>query len=185
MDEIKPTTTLTFKSATPANYEQCMALDHSTSAEFVWQMVLDEGDGSTNLTFRPARLPRSMKVQYPRDEEALLQSWRLHAAFLVAQWEDQVVGYVNIRHEHAQETAWIADLIVDRPYRLRHVGTGLLNAAREWALNHNLRRLIVEVQTKNYPGITFLRKRGLRLCGYNDLYYPNQDIAVFFGETLR
>ncbi len=184
MDHLGPIT-LTIRSAMPSDYEICMALDHTVSTEHVWQMVLDESEGAIQVTFRPARLPRSIKVMYPRGGEALLQSWRLHAAFLVAEWEKMVVGYVNIREETSQETAWVADLAVERAYRLRGVGTALLNASRKWAIEHNLRRLIVETQTKNYPAIRFLLKRGLSFCGYNDLYYPNQDIAIFLGETIR
>ncbi|GAB4472362.1 MAG: hypothetical protein Kow00124_10330 [Anaerolineae bacterium] len=187
MSEVKPAATLTIRSAMPSDYDLCMMLDHTTSTDTVWQMVLDESemDGGVHVAFRPVRLPRSMKVQYPRSGDVLLQSWRLHVVFLVAQWDQDIVGYVNIRQEIAQETAWVADLIVDSSARLRGVGTALLRAAHNWALEHDMRRLIVETQTKNYPAIRMLQRRGLTLCGYNDLYYPNQDIAVFFGQTLR
>ena len=184
MDDVGPIT-LTIRSAMPSDYEICMALDHSVSTEQVWQMMLDDSEGDLNVVFRPARLPRSMKVLYPRSDETLLQSWRQHAVFLVAEWEKVVVGYANVREELSQETAWVADLAVDRAHRLRGVGTALINAVRKWAVDHTLRRMIVETQTKNYPAIRFLQKRGLTFCGYNDLYYPNHDIAVFFGETLR
>jgi len=184
MEDVGPIT-LTIRSAMPSDYELCMVLDHTVSTEYVWQMILDEADGAHAITFREARLPRSMKVMYPRRGEGLLQSWRLHAAFLVAEWENMVVGYVNMREESSQEAAWVADLAVDSSHRLRGIGTSLLNAARRWAIEQNLRRVIVETQTKNHPAIRFLQKRGLVFCGYNDLYYPNQDIAIFFGETLR
>ena len=184
MDDVGPIT-LTIRSAMPSEYELCAALDHSVSTEYVWQMMLNESDGAQQVTFRSARLPRSMKVLYPRGGEALFQSWRLHTVFLVAESDQMVVGYVNVREESAQETAWAADLAVDRPHRLQGVGTALLNAARAWAAERGLRRIIVETQTKNYPAIRFLQKRGLVFCGYNDLYYPNQDIAIFFGQTLR
>lgn len=177
--------TMTIRSAMPSDYELCMVLDHSVSTEHVWQMVVEENDDSQQVTFRPARLPRSTKVLYPRSGETLLQSWRLHSAFLVAEWEHMVVGYANIREETSQETAWVADLAVNGSHRLRGIGSALLNAARRWAVDRNLRRMIVETQTKNYPSIRFLEKRGLTFCGYNDLYYPNQDIAIFFGQTLR
>jgi GNAT superfamily N-acetyltransferase len=173
------------RPATPADYETCVALDHSCSTDYVWQMKLDPQGEALAVTFCPARLPRSMKVLYPRRDEALIQSWHLHACFLVAEWDGLVVGYTNVREEPAQETAWIADLVVDQSHRMRGVGTMLLRAARQWAVGHKLRRLIVETQTKNYPAIQFLQKRGFVFCGYNDLYYPNQDIAIFFGQTLR
>jgi GNAT superfamily N-acetyltransferase len=168
----------------PSDYDTCMGLDHSVSTDFVWQLATDDQDGTVTLTFRTARLPRSMKVLYPRTGDVLIESWQLHAAFLVAQWGADVVGYVNVREERAQESAWVADLAVDRSARMQGIGTALLRAARQWALEHNLRRLIVETQTKNYPAINFLQKRGLVFSGYNDLYYPNQDIAIFFGQSL-
>ena len=177
--------TQTIRSATPADYELCLLLDHSVSTEVVWQMSLEEEDGAQLIAFRPARLPRSTKVLYPRSSETLVESWNSHNTFRVAEWEGEIVGYVNVREDAGLEAAWVADLVVDRAARLKGIGTALLRAAREWALEHRLRRLIVETHTKNHPAISFLQKRGLILCGYNDLYFPNQDIAVFFGQTLR
>lgn len=184
MTSVEPSTTLTVRSVMPSDYEICLSLDHSVSTDYVWQVSMDEVDGALNVVFRPARLPRSAKVLYPRIGDVLVESWQQHACFLVAQWGLDVVGYVNVREELAQETAWVADLTVDRSFRMQGIGTALLRGARQWALEHGLRRLIVETQTKNYPAIKFLQKRGLVFSGYNDLYYPNQDIAVFFGQSL-
>jgi ribosomal protein S18 acetylase RimI-like enzyme len=176
---------LIVRQAVQADMAVCRTLDHSYSTDYVWQMDLDEMDGTLNVSFRAVRLPRSMKVLYPRGGEALEQSWDQQAYFAVAEREHQVLGYVNVREEPAQETAWVADLAVDRPHRLSGVGSRLLGAARKWAYERKLRRLVVETQTKNYPAICFLRKHGFTFCGYNDQYYPNQDIAVFFGLLLR
>ena len=185
MDSVNSTATLTIKGAMPSDYDRCLMLDHTISTDYVWQMVINDASDDVNVSFRSARLPRSMQVLYPRTGETLMQSWMMHAVFLVARWGEDVVGYVNIREERAQETAWIADLAVDRAMRRKGVGTALLREARRWAISQELRRVVVETQTKNHPGIQFLKRHGLKFSGYNDLYYPNQDIAVFFGETLR
>ena len=184
MDDIDPIT-LTIRSATPSDYEVCLELDHTVSTEYVWQMMLDDNEGEFTVTFRAARLPRSMKVQYPRQGESMIESWRQHTAFLVAESEGMIVGYANIREEPTQEVAWIADMAVDSSQRLQGVGSALLKAVRGWAIEHNLRGIIAETQTKNYPSIRFFQRRGLVFCGFNDHYYPNQDIAVFFGQILR
>ena len=42
-----------------------------------------------------------------------------------------------------------------------------------------------ETQTKNYPAICFYRKHRFVFCGFNDRYYTNQDIALFFAQSLR
>ncbi len=169
----------------PSDYDLCLEFDHSASTDWVWQMVVDERQGGLSVAFRPARLPRTVTTLYPRDRGALMQSWAQGEVFLVAQRADALAGYVNVREDAAQQIAWVADLVVDRPYRMQGVGTALLRAVRQWALERSLRHLIVETQTKNYPAISFLQQRGLVFAGYNDRYYPNQDIALFFGQSLR
>jgi ribosomal protein S18 acetylase RimI-like enzyme len=44
---------------------------------------------------------------------------------------------------------------------------------------------MLETQTKNHPAICFYRKHGFVFCGFNDRYYTNQDIALFFAQNLR
>jgi GNAT superfamily N-acetyltransferase len=185
MTAAQPSTALTLRAPMPSDYDLCLAFDHSVSTDWVWQMTLDDREGAVSTTFRRARLPREVSVIYPRAGDGLIQSWMQGALFLVAQRGDRVLGYVNTREEAAQETAWVADLVVDRPYRGEGVGAALLRAARKWALERNLRHLTIETQSKNDPAIRFLLARGLVFCGYNDLYYPSQDIAVFFGQSLR
>lgn len=169
----------------PSDYELCAAIDHSISTEHVWQMAIESHETNQAVAFRVARLPRSMKVVYARSDEALWASWREHNAYLVAEYDNQLAGYVNIHLHAAQEAAWIADLVVDSTYRMLGIGSALLRAARQWAVEQGLRRIVVETQTKNYPSIMFLQKRGFSFCGYNELFYPNQDIAIFFGQTLK
>ena len=43
---------------------------------------------------------------------------------------------------------------------------------------------MVDLQTKNHPGISFAQRYGFALCGYNDDYYPTGDIAVFWSLSL-
>jgi len=99
--------------------------------------------------------------------------------------EGRVHGYVALTAQIENGIAWVGDLVVDRHQRRRGIGTALLQAAAQWGHDHDLARLVVEVQTKNYPAIRFCQSRGLIFCGYNDHYWPHQDIALFFGEALR
>jgi ribosomal protein S18 acetylase RimI-like enzyme len=82
------------------------------------------------------------------------------------------------------QTGWVADLVVAPEYRRGGIATQLLQAGQAWALQAGLRRLIVETQTRNYPAINLLQRSGFSFCGYNDRYYTNQDIAVFFALNL-
>jgi len=137
------------------------------------------------VTFRIARLPRQVRVNYPRQGEDLLVGWRQRDGFLVADEDGHVYGYVALSAQVEHGIAWVGDLVVDRPWRQRGIGTALLRAAVQWGCDHDLVRLMIEVQTKNYPATQLCQSRGLAFCGYNDHYWPTQDIALFFGESLR
>jgi hypothetical protein len=44
---------------------------------------------------------------------------------------------------------------------------------------------LLEMPSKNNPMVSLARKLGYEFCGYNDLYYETQDIALFFGRSIR
>lgn len=173
------------RPAKPRDLQICGALDHSYVADHVWQMETREENGVLTTTFRVAHLPREMRVNYPRQGQDLLAGWQRRDGFLVAEEEGAIRGYVALTAEVENGIALVGDLVVDRSWRRCGIGTALLHAAAEWGRENSLARLVVEVQTKNYPAIRFCQSRGLTLCGYNDHYWPAQDIALFFGQSLR
>ncbi len=179
------TQTCIIRPAELADLDICLALDPSYSTEFVWQMDLQGEDSQRAVTFRTVRLPRSMRVAYPRDRSQLAAGWKRCDGFVVAALSERIIGYLALSDHAAEGAAWINDLVVERTHRRQGVGTALFNAASEWAKSRALRRLLIQVQTKNYPAICFCDKLGLTFCGFNDQYYANQDIAVFFARNLR
>jgi hypothetical protein len=40
------------------------------------------------------------------------------------------------------------------------------------------------MQPKNYPAIHFAYKLGFEFSGYNDQYYRDQEIAIFFSTYI-
>ena len=42
----------------------------------------------------------------------------------------------------------------------------------------------MEMQPKNYPAIQFAYKLGFEFSGYNDQYYRDQEIAIFFSSFI-
>jgi len=173
------------RPAASADLPHLTALDHGYSTDYVWQMDAREENEQTSITFRTVRLPRSMRVAFPRDSQQLLEAWNRRVCFLVAEEAGLLKGYLHLTLAAAPETGWIADFAVDRRFRRSGVGSVLLASAAHWARQNNLGRLIVETQSKNYPAICFAQKHGMAFCGYNDRYYPNQDVALFFGMVLK
>ena len=173
------------RPAQPSDLEACVALDHSYTTARVWQMEAREENGVLTNVFRVADLPREVRVGYPRQGDELLTGWRRRDGFLVAEEKDHVCGYVALTGEAELGIARVGDLVVDRRWRRRGIGTALLQAAAQWGRERELGWMLVEVQTKNYPAIKLCRSLGLVFCGYNDHYWPRRDIALFFGESLR
>jgi len=173
------------RPAESKDLDVCAALDHSFATDSVWQMESREENGVLTTTFRVSRLPREVRVNYPRQDEGLLAGWQRCDEFVVLEDEGRVRGYAAMTAETEHGIARVGDLVVDRSCRRRGFGTALLRAAAQWGHEQHLAWLEVEMQTKNYPAIRFCQSRGLTFCGYNDHYWPNQDIALFFGESLR
>lgn len=165
----------------------CLALDHSYESEYVWQMSIREEAGQWEVRFKPDRLPRKVQAVYPFDERRLRLSLPPDHCFLVAVGRDQpeVLGYLTMCTDNAYQIARIMDLVVARSYRNQRIATRLLNIARQWAREHGLTQMTMEIQTKNYPAIMFSQQRGFAFCGFNDRLFPSQDIAVFFSQSVR
>jgi len=161
-----------------------MQLDHSSTSDYVWQLDLRKENGQVLAGFREVRLPRPIKVDYPRNPQALADEWTQRSIALIALADGLPVGYACILEHSRATTAWITDLVVGKASRRKGVGSGLLNAAQAWASSRNVRDIFMEMTSKNHPAIRLAHKLGFEFCGYNDHYYVTQDVALFFGRSL-
>jgi GNAT superfamily N-acetyltransferase len=166
----------------------CLILDHEYETDHVWQMRLHEEIGHHQITFQTEKLPRTLESSWPHNENRLRLALPDNQCFLVAQDRDhdnELLGYLAMQVDSINQIAQLHDLLISRPYRRNKIGTRLFAVARKWARGHDLMRVTAEVQTRNYPAILFCQQMGLAFCGFNDHYFPNQDIAVFFSGSLR
>jgi GNAT superfamily N-acetyltransferase len=173
------------RPAVATDIPRLMALDHSSMSDYVWQLELRRESAQVTAVFREVRLPRTVDVKYPRDPSALSDEWKRRDAVLVAMKEDILVGYVCAVEERASTVAWVTDLVVMPEFRRKGAASALLTATQDWALERGVRRLILEMMSKNQGCIRLAQKFGYEFCGYNDQYYPTQDVALFFGRALK
>ena len=173
------------RPATESDVSILINIDHSFRAHYVWQMDLAPGDGQININFREIRLPRPVSVEYPRQPKNLLDDWSESSVLLVGVLEQNVVGYISISEKKSPTTAWVTDIAVSPMARRKGIASALILAAEDWAKKKNIRRMILEMQSKNTPAIRMALKLGFEFCGYNDHYYSNQDIALFFAQFIR
>ncbi len=162
-----------------------MAFDHSTKSESVWQLELRRDAGQVIASFREVRLPRSIHVEYPHNPFALADDWVRKSMMYTASIGKDPAGYISLLERGSASVVWVTDLVVDAPRRRLGVASALLAAAQEWAGSRSHRRMIFEAQSKNLPAIRLAQKFGYEFCGYNDHYYLNQDVALFFAKLIK
>jgi ribosomal protein S18 acetylase RimI-like enzyme len=162
-----------------------MGLDHSTTSESVWQLELRRDVGQVTAMFREVRLPRSISVSYPRNPFALADDWTKRSMMYTALSDQDIVGYISLLERGMDSSVSVTDLVVNAATRRQGVGSALLASAQDWAAGRSLRRIILEMQSKNLPAIRFSQKFGYDFCGYNDHYYLTQDVALFFAKALK
>ncbi|NIM94327.1 MAG: GNAT family N-acetyltransferase [Anaerolineales bacterium] len=174
----------TIRHATSNDIPLLMGLDHNFSTDYVWQMSIQKQPEETAISFREVRLPRPMRVTYPRDPKLLADEWVLRTAFFVAEGEDGPMGYMALVEGPAPSSVWVTDLVVSAYERRQGIGGQLLRSGIEWAREREITKLFIEMQSKNYPAISLAKKMGFHFVGYSDSYYPDQDIALFFSFEL-
>ena len=103
----------------------------------------------------------------------------LFAGYVTVKWEPEYPPFAEAGIPEIQ------DLNVLPQHRRRGIGTALMTHARRWAWDQGLQEILAETTTKNYPALCFYQKLGFQFCGFNDHYYTNQDIALFFVQVLR
>ena len=173
------------RPATASDIPDIMNIDHNYTTEYVWQMEIDSDEHQVGVNFRRIHLPRSVRVEYPRPLSDLSNEWTQRSGILVAILEEETVGYISLILGIAPATTWVSDLAVLRRFQRQGIGSTLVLAAQEWGVQNQTRRIVLEMQHKNHAAIQLAKKLGFDFCGYNDRYYANHDIGLFFAKSLR
>ncbi len=176
---------MNIRSAQARDLDACFTLDPSYETDYVWQMETTHAVGAVSLIFRETRLPRTMRVSCTVARDPVVEHFERGECFLVAEEEGLVRGYLDATADIWKQIAWINQLTV-APDRRRHgIGSALLRTGLDWAREQNLTTVMVETSTKNHPASALCQKHGFGFCGFNERYYSNRDIAIFFALALR
>jgi len=161
------------------------AIEHSFETLYTWQMDRNIDESQVMVNFREIRLPRPVRVEYPRSLDFLGGDGFQQSVILTALLGGSPVGYLRMKEEQEPRTAWIKDLGIRKDARRQGIASVLILAAQDWAAQRTLKRVIIEAQSRNVAAIRLIAKLGYEFCGYNDHYYASQDIALFFARYLR
>jgi ribosomal protein S18 acetylase RimI-like enzyme len=174
--EIRPTE--------PDDIAVLQQIDHSYQTARVWQMERQVIQDQVKVRFNQIKLPRTLQVDYPRQPRWTVghQNGKVTLAALN---QGNVVGYIRLQAHITPDSAWITDMVVRDDLRRQGIGSGMVLAGHDWAVHQGLRRMVIEMQSKNYPAVEMAIKLGYEFNGYHDSYYANHDIALFYGRFLH
>lgn len=177
---------LVFRDAVEADIPYCLALDSDFHTDHVWQMTVQEMSEEIQVNCRRQRLPRRLDTGHITDAAQLQAALLRNYCYVVIQdgGSNHILGYISMRVDEISQVGYLQDIVIDRPYRRRTLGSRLVHVARIWAGDYNLRQIIFEIPTTNYPCILFAQAMGFAFCGFNDHHFANREIAVFFSLSI-
>lgn len=176
---------LRIRSVREDDWPICLELEASFETESAWQMEELHGDGEWGVHFREVRLPRKQIVKPFLSPELRLKGWQNCAGFWVAVDRRNVVGYIVVSLEPAHQQMRVTDLVVAPASRRQGAATDLLLHATEWAGRQGMKQVILQCALKAQPAIGFAMRRRFVFCGYQDGYWPDQEVGIFFRKRIR
>lgn len=121
------------------------------------------------------RVPAPMAVYATYTVNRLHEALSQTDLFLVAEVDGQMAGLLIVAVPEWTDSAEITDLAVDIAFRRLGAGRALVEAAVEWAREHERRALWVEPRADNHAAISFYASQDFRVSGFNDRMYSNSD----------
>lgn len=114
----------------------------------------------------------------PWSEQGFLDGMNNSAIFLVAEEEEKVVGYIGM-YVMAPEGE-ITNVAVAEEMRGRGTGEALVGAMQQWAAEHGVERIVLEVRVSNDPAIHVYEKKGFQTIGVRKNFYrlPTEDAGI-------
>lgn len=159
-------------------------MDHSYKTDHMLQMQMNNDENNLGVSFRKVRLPRVSTIQYPRREEDLIKSWENSSSIFVGIINNDFVAYIGMEEIPSSKLVRVRDFVVAPVYRRLGIASGLILAAEKWASSRKFSMMIMEMQPKNNPAISLARKLGYSFSGFQNRYFPSQEMAIFFEKHI-
>ena len=114
----------------------------------------------------------------PWSAQGFLDGMDNSAVFLVAEDVDKIVGYIGM-YVMVPEGE-ITNVAVAKEARGVGTGEALVEAMQQWAEEHGVERIVLEVRVTNDPAIHVYEKRGFTTIGVRKNFYrlPTEDAGI-------
>ena len=141
--------------------------------EYYYDVELKEGEGWEVLLVRK---PFGQRVE-KEFEDTLLGDWLEDPQLYGATEDGAWAGYLELSHEKWNNRMRISNIWVAEGFRRKGIGGLLMEEAVATARRAGARALVLETQSCNDPAISFYRKHGFSLIGFDLTAYSQEDAA--------
>lgn len=168
-----------------AEYPLIAKIDLSFESDYVWKsQVIDDID-SYSISFQKIKLPKTIKVPFQAYNEKALENMVKRKEILAIRYDSALIGYMRLERDESVNRLILKTGGLTPEYRHKGVGSALLERMQDIARQNRIEYLVAMVQAKNDPAIRFLMSRGFQFCGYQEFYFPNMEIGLFFSKNIR
>ena len=164
---------------------QIAQMDLSFESDYVWKTQTLEGFDSFESSFQRIRLPKTIRVSFQAYSTSNLETLIQRREILAVRYEEKVIGYARLEQDETVNRLVVKSGGIMPEYRNKGVGSVLLDRICEIAHYNRIRSLVCMVQAKNDPAIRFLMARGFVFCGYQEFFFRNMEIGLFFSKNIR
>ena len=164
---------------------QIAQMDLSFESDYVWKTQMLEGLDSFESSFQRIRLPKTIRVSFQAYSTANMETLIQRREILAVRYEGNVIGYARLEQDETVNRLVVKSGGIMPEYRNKGVGSVLLDRICEIAHYNRIRSLVCMVQAKNDPAIRFLMARGFVFCGYQEFFFRNMEIGLFFSKNIR
>ena len=179
---------LIFRDGVDTDIPYCLALDSDFQSEHVWQMTVQEIGDEIQVNCRKQRLPRQLQSRHVTDPHHLEISPAAPILLCCCSRQRAAITFsamFQCELTRGARSAYLQDIVIDRPYRRRSLGSRLVHVARVWAGEYeSAARFSLRSPRLISPASSLPRPLGFSFCGFNDHHFANREIAIFFSLSV-
>ncbi len=160
-------------------------IDLDFESNYVWKSQIVDDLDSYSIVFQKIKLPKTISVPFQAGDAFAVEMMVKRQEVFVTRYENQMIGFVHLERDIINNRILIKIGGVKPEYRRKGIGTAMLSGIQSLAQQNAIGRVVFTVQAKNDPAIRFLMSKGYQFCGYQEFYFPNLEIALFFSKNIR
>lgn len=133
----------------------------------VYEVVKDESGDDITISLKLKKLKKSIRKEWPHLESdiAMFEDIIKQGYSYAAYENGRLVGVVIAEKKH--NSMWITEIVVADFCRNKGIGSLLLGKLTEVVERESINCIELETQSINYPAVSFYRKKGFELHGFN------------------